>query len=342
MNRLVPPTTPSINTTDGVTLEELNKSRPVNQMSMDKYRTLSQKQRDGLSGNSIDFQTAMDPVPPLLRPIWKDLTNEQKIAFAGDPNSQNNLRITQYPSNEKIAENEAKHADKRAEMNPQQKPVEALKPDAARLASLTKEYGDALYSKFRGTDPNAPETELYKSLKNATDPATVKIRELLYGKIDGGQDTDTGLYDVFRNGKDDADTVMKRLAKVPGSTVEEKLQYLEEAIEQVKQYKVTFGKPKAKVPQESVREATASVDSSKVVPTNAAVQEKSPTEASKATFDPLNTDDIVKRLKAGEVLPISSAEDLKVVLNGLKSAGQTDWYEYVQRQAEARLGKQGK
>ncbi len=71
-------------------------------------------------------------------------------------------------------------------------------------------------------------------------------------------------------------------------------------------------------------------------------QEKSPTEASKTTFDPLNTDDIVKRLKAGEVLPISSAEDLKVVLNGLKSTGQTDWYAYVQKQAEARFGKQGR
>jgi hypothetical protein len=355
MNGLIPPSTPSIGTSDvpgAITLKELNESRPVTRMTIDEYRRLTQKQKDDLSGNYIEFPTAKQPVPALLVPIWNDLTNEQKLAFAGDPNSQTDLRITQYPSNERIADNEDKHAERRAAeeqaRQEKQKPsTDAPKPDTTRLENLTKEYVNSVYSKFRGTDPKAPETELYKSLKNATDPEIVKIRELLYGKTDGGQDNDRGLYDVFRNGKESVEIVMKRLQNVPGSTVEEKLKYLEGAIEKVKQYKVDFEKPK--VPQKPppqtgpppvnrsqslLTEPSAGLGRSGGPGTNV-------TENRSVTFDPSNTEEVVAQLQAGEVLPIRSSEDLEVALSGLENAGEMEWYEYLEKQAALRVSNAG-
>jgi len=353
-----------------VTLDQLNESRPVTRMNIDDYRNLTQEQRDDLSGNYIEFPTAKQPVPALLAPIWNQLTPAQQQQYAGDPNSQKDLRITQYPSNQRIAENEQKHAEQRALMNQQQQqqqvtqpqptpevtpttPVEAPKPDTARLESLAKEYVNSVYSKFRGTDPKAPETAIYKSLKNATDPEIVKIRELLYGKTDGGQDSDSGLYDVFRNGKESAETVMKRLENVPGATAEEKFKYLEDALEKVKQYKADFEKPKAPVQQpvqpapddSTTKPPVTSSQSftpleSGVVSSNVpVVQNSTVTQNRSLVFNPADTDDVVARMQAGEDLPIRTVEDMKVALRGLKNAGQTDWYEYLEMQAKLKFGE---
>ncbi len=368
MNTLTPPSNPSADGIDPTQVfyqEPLDESRPVINMPIDEYRNLTQEERDARSGDIFEFPTAKEPVPSLLRPIWPGLTPAQREQYAGDPNSQRDLRIVQYPSNARIALNEQAHADRRAdEMNQQQqnpaqptpqepevRPAEASKPDSARLESLTKEYVNAVYSKFRGTDPKAPETELYKSLKNATDPEIVKIRELLYGKTDGGQDSDSGLYDVFRNGQESAETVMKRLDNVPGSTAEEKLKYLEDAIEKVKQYKADFEKPK--VPQQPptptpapVVEPPEATSQSVLMPEEADAVSSSVTVSGMdvaerrrvGLFDASNTDDVVARLNAGEVLPIWTPEDMKVALNGLKRAGEVEWYEYLEMQAKLRFG----
>lgn len=359
------------NVQGGITLEQLNQGRQVTRMSIDDYRARTQKQRDDLSGNFIEIPTAKTPVPALLIPIWDTLTDEQKLLYAGDPNSQKDLKITQYPSNQRIDENLQARAEQRAQMNQQQQlqnpsrepqptpqgtpppkpevvaPVAAPKPDAARLEGITKQYVDSLYSKFRGTDPKAPETELYKSLKNATDREIIKIRELLYGKTDGGQDNDIGIYDVFRNGKESAETVLKRLNIVQGATIEEKFKYLEDAIEKIKQYKADFGEPKVPTQPATPKPLTPPVTSQStpevepgVVTTNVPVQNSSLTETRNVTFNPADTDDVVARLKAGQELPVRNFGEIKVALNGLRNAGEDQWYAHLQKQAKLRFGQE--
>jgi hypothetical protein len=359
MNGQTPASDPT-NIPGVVTLKELNESRPVTQMTIDDYRRLSQDDRDNLSGNYIEFPTAKTPVPALLAPIWGTLTPEQQTRYAGDLNSQTNLRITQYPSNQRIAENQQRHADYRNQQqvqnpNPVSQPamqlantradvqsVEPPKTETARVESLTREYVNSVYSKFRGTDPKAPASELYKSLKNATDPEIIKIRELLYGKTDGGQDNDSGLYDVFRNGKESAETVMKRLKNVPGATTEEKIKYLEAAIEKVKKYKEDFGKPKPPVqpaPKPTTLPGTPPLDSG-TVPPNVSVQDPVVPQKKNVPFNPADTSDVIARLQTGELLPVKTVEEMKVALSALKQAGETDWYEYLQLQAKVRFGKE--
>jgi len=346
-------------------------SAPVHKTTVQAYNKLSQKEKDKLSGNVNEFDTynPSGEVPALLIPIYKNLTPEQKAQL--HPETRTNLRILAYPSNQEIARRADERVSQRAaggeassggqaleaspEISQPQLPSEspkvktptvpAVKPDTSRLESLAKSYNDSVYSQFRGTDSKAPMTEIYKSLKNATDPEIVKIRELLYGKTDGGQDGDIGLYDVFRSGKSSSETIMKRLDKVPGSTTEEKLKYLEDAAEQVKQYKADFGKPKVAKspptptptpaePQPVGEQKPDSMVNSK----SAVVGEPEIKNELSANRD---TDDANKMfVNTGELLSDSSGEKVNVQRSSgrsVQTSGDLGWDEYLRNQ-EVRKG----
>jgi hypothetical protein len=236
---------------DAPTLDETRESLAEKRMTAEEYESLSAEEKDDLCGSKITIPTDHSQKTP-------SLLDGMSYADEYDNAQRKDYFFTPECSEEKVAELQEERQAAVPDKQVEEKPVEdsrtdeqRLRANMAKVETLSVTYMEDIYGKFRGTDKEAEPTAMYKSLQEATDPELIELRGLLYGETDGGQDSDSGLYDLIRNGKVANEEVLARIEEnITGDSTEEKLGKVEEALERLAVYEQDFGN-EAKAEQES-------------------------------------------------------------------------------------------
>lgn len=151
-------------------------------------------------------------------PIKELVSDEQRQAFnqtldtmkenikAGRPHTEGLVQPSQDPNPQpetgQLPNNPQDKVDRTTEQQ------QLANSELKSVETVIKEYKNGIYGKFRGTVESEPPSKAYVELQKEENR---ELREMLYGKNDGGQDSDSGLYDILRNGEVDAKVVLERM-----------------------------------------------------------------------------------------------------------------------------------